>query len=437
MAVHISGVEKGSVCEKKIHSGDVLLSVNGNAIHDVLDYRFYTCEEKLKLLIRTAGGKERTVRIKKGETDDLGLVFDTYLMDKQHACKNKCIFCFIDQMPGGMRESLYFKDDDSRLSFLFGNYVTLTNLTDEDVDRIIKMHISPVNVSVHTMNPALRIEIMKNPNAGSSLRFLKRFAEAGVKLNTQLVLCPGVNDGKELRYSLDELGKLYPAVQSIAAVPVGLTRHRENLPHIDPYDETTSAAVIDIIDNFNIHFQYFHGETIAYAADEFYLKANRPIPPEEYYGGYPQLENGVGMWRSFENEFRQALDESETTRIDPRRVSIATGTAAYPLLKSLAEAACEKINGLSVSVYAIKNDFFGESVTVSGLLTGQDLLRQLSEKDLGDALFISENMLRSGEDVFLDDMTVPQLSEALNVPVVPNRVDGSDLFAKLIGRSLT
>ena len=433
MAVHISGVEKGSVCEKKIHGGDDLLAVNGNAICDVLDYRFYTTEEKLKLLIRTAGGKQKTVKIKKGETEDLGLIFDTYLMDKHHSCKNKCIFCFIDQMPKGMRESLYFKDDDSRLSFLFGNYVTLTNLTDEDVDRIIKMHISPVNVSVHTMNPELRVKMMKNPNAGTSLRFLDRFAQAGIKLSTQLVLCPGVNDGEELQYSLDELGKLYPAVQSIAAVPVGLTKYRDDLPPLQAYDEKSSAAVIDMIDNFNAHFTYFHGETIAYAADEFYLKANRPIPPEDYYGSYPQLENGVGMWRSFENEFRQALQSCEIRTIAPRRVSIATGTAAYPLLKSLADAACETIRGLSVDVFAIQNDFFGASVTVSGLLTGQDLVRQLSGKDLGDVLLISENMLRSGEDVFLDDMTVSELSERLQTPVRANRVDGFDLLEKMLG----
>ena len=433
MAVHISGVEKGSVCEKKIHGGETLIAVNGNPIQDVLDYRFYTSEEKLRLRIETATGRQRTVRIKKGEYDDLGLIFDTYLMDKHHSCKNKCIFCFIDQMPKGMRESLYFKDDDSRLSFLFGNYVTLTNLTDADVDRIIKMHISPVNVSVHTMNPALRVQMMKNPNAGSSLRYLNRFAQAGIKLNTQLVLCPGVNDGAELQYSLDELGKLYPAVQSIAAVPVGLTKYRENLPPLQAYDETASAAVIEIIDNFNIHFQYFHGETIAYAADEFYLKAGRPIPPEEYYGSFPQLENGVGMWRSFENEFLQALNNCEINALQPRHVSIATGTAAYPLLKSLADAACERISGLTVSVFEIQNRFFGASVTVSGLLTGQDLLAQLSGKTLGDVLLISENMLRSGEDVFLDDMTVSELSERLQTPVRANRVDGFDLMEKMLG----
>ena len=433
MAVRISGVEKGSICAKKIHGGDKLISVNGFDIRDVLDYRFYTSDEKLRLLIETESGKRRTVKIKKGEYDDLGLVFDTYLMDKHHACKNKCIFCFIDQMPEGMRESLYFKDDDSRLSFLFGNYVTLTNLTDEDIDRIIKMHISPVNVSVHTMNPELRVKMMKNPNAGSSLRYLNRLAEAGIKLNTQLVLCPGINDGKELQYSLDELGKLYPAVQSIAAVPVGLTKYRDNLPPLEPFDKKMSAAVIDAIDDFNIHFQYFHGETIAYAADEFYLKADRPIPPEEYYGSFPQLENGVGMWRSLENEFMQALNTCETASIAPRHVSVATGTAAYPLMKKLADAAMERISGLTVSVFEIQNNFFGASVTVSGLLTGRDLAEQLGGKNLGDVLLICENMLRSGEEVFLDDMTVSELSERLGVPILANRADGFDLLEKMIG----
>ena len=433
MAVRISGVEKGSICEKKIHGGDTLLSVNGFDIRDVLDYRFYTSDEKLRLLIETESGKRRTVKIKKGEYDDLGLVFDTYLMDKHHSCKNKCIFCFIDQMPKGMRESLYFKDDDSRLSFLFGNYVTLTNLTDEDIDRIIKMHISPVNVSVHTMNPELRVKMMKNPNAGTSLHYLNRLAEAGIKLNTQLVLCPGINDGKELQYSLDELGKLYPAVQSIAAVPVGLTKYRDNLPPLEPFNEKTSAAVIDAIDDFNAHFLYFHGETIAYAADEFYLKADRPIPPEEYYGSFPQMENGVGMWRSLENEFMQALNTCETAVIAPRHISVATGTAAYPLMKKLADAAMERIKGLTVSVFEIQNNFFGASVTVSGLLTGRDLAEQLGGKNLGDVLLICENMLRSGEEVFLDDMTVSELSERLGVPILANRADGFDLLEKMIG----
>jgi len=291
MAVIISGVEHGSVSEKKkISAGDSLISINGNAINDVLDYRFYINETKLLLSLKTAQGKSKLVLIRKDEFDDIGLEFETYLMDKQRSCKNKCIFCFIDQLPEGLRKSLYFKDDDSRLSFLFGNYITLTNLTDDEVERIIKMHISPVNVSVQTMNPGLRVKMMANPKAGESLRYLKKFADAGITLNTQLVLCPGINDGAELEFSLDELSELYPAVQSIAAVPVGLSDHREGLYPLEPYNEKTAGETIDIIDRFNEKFKAANGEIIAYAADEFYLKAKRPMPMPIIITAFPSLK---------------------------------------------------------------------------------------------------------------------------------------------------
>ncbi len=434
MSVKISGVEPGSICSKKISAGDMLIAVNSHEINDVLDYRFYTSACKLKLEIENSKGKRHTVKVKKGEYDDLGLCFETYLMDKHHSCKNKCIFCFIDQMPKGMRESLYFKDDDSRLSFLFGNYVTLTNLTDKDIDRIIEMHISPVNVSVHTMNPVLRVEMMKNPNSGTSLRYLNRLADAGIRLNTQLVLCPGINDGKELGFSLSELGKLYPAVQSIACVPVGLTKHRENLPKLEAYNKETAAAVIDTVDDFNAHFKHFKGETIAYAADEFYICAGREIPDEEYYGDYPQLENGVGMWRLLETEFSSALENEEYTLENPRNITAVTGAAAYPLIKKLAKSAEMRYNNLSINVAEIKNDFFGESVTVAGLLTGQDIAAQLKGKALGDKVIIPDTALRDGEEVFLDNMTVQQLSEAIGVPVVSSRADGYELLETFLGK---
>ncbi|MBQ6930897.1 MAG: DUF512 domain-containing protein [Clostridia bacterium] len=433
MSVKIKDVEKNSICSKKISAGDTLVAVNSHEINDVLDYRFYTSACKLKLEIETAKGRHRTVKVKKGEYDDLGLCFETYLMDKHHSCKNKCIFCFIDQMPKGMRESLYFKDDDSRLSFLFGNYVTLTNLTDKDIDRIIEMHISPVNVSVHTMNPALRVEMMKNPNSGTSLRYLNRLAGAGIKLNTQLVLCPGINDGKELEYSLSELGKLYPAVQSIACVPVGLTKHREGLPHLDAYNKETASSVIDTVDDFNIHFKYYNNETIAYAADEFYLAAQREIPSADYYGDYPQLENGVGMWRLLKEEFTSALEANDFTPEKGRKISAVTGTAAYPLIKELANSLEIRYN-IEINVYEVKNAFFGESVTVSGLLTGQDILAQLKGRELGSELIIPDNSLRDGEEVFLDDMTVAQLSAALGVPVISCKADGYELLDKFFGR---
>ena len=433
MSVKISGVEHDSILNKKISAGDTLVAVNSHEINDVLDYRFYTSACKLKLEIETEKGKRRTVKVKKGEYDDLGLCFETYLMDKHHSCKNKCIFCFIDQMPKGMRESLYFKDDDSRLSFLFGNYVTLTNLTDKDIDRIIEMHISPVNVSVHTMNPTLRVEMMKNPNSGTSLRYLNRLAEAGIKLNTQLVLCPGINDGKELEFSLSELGKLYPAVQSIACVPVGLTKHRDGLPHLDAYNKETASRVIDTVDDFNIHFKFYNNETIAYAADEFYLAAQREIPPADYYGDYPQLENGVGMWRLLKEEFTSALEMNDFTPEKGREISAVTGAAAYPLIKELANSLEIRYN-IKINVYEVKNVFFGESVTVSGLLTGQDILEQLQDRELGSELIIPDNSLRDGEEVFLDDMTVAQLSTALVVPVTSCKADGYELLDKFLGR---
>ena len=284
MSVKISGVAPDSIAHKKrISAGDELISINGKEINDVLDYRFYLNDRRLRLVLKHPNGGSKLVVIRKDESDDIGLEFETYLMDKQHSCKNKCVFCFIDQLPKGLRDSLYFKDDDARLSFLFGNYITLTNLSDAEVQRIIDMHISPVNISVHTMNPELRVKMMLNPHAGESLRHLYHLAEAGVAINTQLVLCPGLNDGKELEFSLRELFKLYPSVMSIAAVPVGLTDHRKGLYPLKPYTPETAGEVIDIIDRCNAEFKAEHGETIAYAADEFYIKAERPIPPTEYY----------------------------------------------------------------------------------------------------------------------------------------------------------
>ncbi len=433
MAVIIGRVQSGSVADKKnIKAGDTLISLNGNEINDVLDYRFYMTESKLTLSLKTAEGKSRLVMIKKSETDDIGLEFETYLMDKQRSCKNKCIFCFIDQLPQGLRKSLYFKDDDSRLSFLFGNYITLTNLKEDEVDRIIKMHISPVNVSVHTMNPDLRVKMMANPNAGKVLKYLDKFAQAGISLNTQLVLCPKINDGAELERSLNELSKLYPAVQSIAAVPVGLSDHREKLYRIEPYDKETAGEVIDIIDRFNERFRKEHGEIIAYAADEFYLKAERPMPDAEYYNDFPQLENGVGMWALLKSEFEDALNECEITQ-KQRNITIITGKAAYPLIKELSEKAKNKISGLEIQVVAAENKLLGEMITVSGLLCGADIESALKDKKLGEELIIPPNCLRREGDVFLDDMTVEELSERLNIKITQNGSGGDELLSAMIG----
>ena len=433
MAVKISGISSGSIAVKKrIKAGDSLISINGNEITDVLDYRFYINDTKLLLSLITAEGKSKLVLIRKNEFEDIGLEFETYLMDRQRSCKNKCIFCFIDQLPKGLRKSLYFKDDDSRLSFLFGNYITLTNLTDSEAERIIKMHISPVNVSVQTMNPELRVKMMANPKAGESLKYLRKFADADIAINTQLVLCPGINDGAELEHSLNELAKLYPSVQSIAAVPVGLSDHREGLFKIEPYTKETAAEVIGIIDRFNKKFKSEHGEIIAYAADEFYLKAERQMPDADYYNGFPQLENGVGMWALLKEEFEQALEECETKELD-RTVTVVTGKAAYPLISELAEKAIKKIKGLDINVVAAENKMLGKMITVSGLLCGADIISALDGLDLGDELIIPPNCLRSEGDMFLDDMTVEELSQRLKIKVTQNGASGEDLLSALTG----
>lgn len=436
MAVTISAVEPHSVCAHRgVRAGEVLTRINGHEIVDILDYQFYATERKLTLTLCDAHGKQRELKIKKGQYEDLGLQFDTYLMDRQRHCANKCIFCFIDQLPRGMRESLYFKDDDSRLSFLFGNYVTLTNLSGREAERIIQMHISPVNISVHTMNPELRVKMMKNPRAGESLQMIKRFADAGIQMNTQLVLCPGLNDGDELLYSLTELGKLYPAVQSIAAVPLGMTKYREGLTELTPYTRESAAAVVDMIEDFAAHFLYFKGTRLAFAADEFYLKAGRKIPPPEAYEDFAQLENGIGLWALLKDEFDAALrllNEMDLP-VRPRRVAVATGQAAFPLLEELAAAVQAKCPALTVQVYAVRNDFFGESITVAGLLTGRDLIAQLKGKELGEELLIPAVMLRREGDLFLDDLTPSDVEKALQIPVTPVPNDGGQLLDAMLG----
>ena len=428
MAVRITDVEKGSLCaRKRVHAGDVLLRINGHDVTDVLDYRFYVESEKLTLEVQTAKGRTRKVHIRKEESEDIGLSFETYLMDKQRRCANKCIFCFIDQLPHGMRDSLYFKDDDARLSFLFGNYITMTNLSEREVQRIIDMHISPINVSVHTMDPELRCRMMGNRRAGECLSFLRRFADAGLRLNTQLVLCPGINDGAQLRFSLEKLRELLPALQSIAAVPVGLTAHRDGLYPLRGYTKKEAAAVIDTIDSFNAENEKAGIARLAFAADEFYLKAERPIPDASYYGEFPQLENGVGMWALLREEFANALAD-EPPRPCARRVTAVTGKAVFPLIESFARMAEEKFDGLHVQVVPIENRFFGSEITVSGLLTGRDILEQTKDLQLGDALLFPASALRQGEEVFLDDMTPQDLSDALGVPVFPAGGDGAGLL---------
>lgn len=433
MAVVIASVEKNTPAEKAgIVSGEKILSINGNEINDVLDYRFYMTDRHLEIELEAPDGTVRKISLTKPEYEDLGLDFDTYLMDKEHCCKNKCIFCFIDQMPPHMRETLYFKDDDSRLGFLFGNYVTLTNLEEKDIDRIIKMHLSPINVSVHTTNPRLRVEMMKNPKAAESLGYLKKMADAGIKLHIQLVLCPGINDGDELRRTFDDLAKLGPSVESAVCVPVGLTKYRDNLPTLTPYNAETAVEVIRIVDEFREKMVAERGDPVGYAADEFFVKAGLPFPDYEYYGEFTQLEDGVGLCALLKQEFTEALDYFPAKEYD-RHVTIPTGKAAYALIRELADVAESRYKGLYVDVLPIENKFFGEKITVTGLITGGDIIGQLSERDNGDAVLACETMLRYEKDRFIDDKTPEDVEKALGLPLVLVPNDGYKLLGAMLG----
>ena len=419
-----------------ILDGDELISINGHNISDVLDYRFYLTDTDLTLLLHR-GADLITARIRKGEYDDIGLEFETPLMDKKHSCANGCVFCFIDQLPRGMRKSLYFKDDDDRLSFLHGNYVTLTNLKDADIDRLITMHISPVNISVHTTNPELRVRMMKNKRAGEVLSYLRRLADAGIALCTQIVLCKGLNDRDELERSMKDLLSYYPALRSCAIVPVGLTRHREKCYPLELFTPEECAAVIGQVKAFGDECVKQYGTRLFYCSDEFYIRAGIPLPSEEYYEDYSQIENGVGMLTSLASEFDFELDYLEDYLPDfraPRKISLITGEAAFDHISALCKKLEERVEGLQVQAYKIKNHFFGETVTVAGLLTGGDVLAQLAGKDLGDELLFPAVMLKADEDIFLDDMTPSELSQKLgNIPLRPCKSDGAELLKALLG----
>lgn len=434
MSVTIDGIEQGSVVEKsKIKPGDKLLSLNGNEIMDVLDYRFYQNNENVIALVEDRNGNVAKYRFKKDEYEELGFLFNSYLMDKQRSCKNKCIFCFIDQLPKGLRESLYFKDDDSRLSFLFGNYITLTNITEHEVERIIKMHISPINISVHTTNPELRVRMMKNKNAGKVLDIIKRFNNSGISMNSQLVLCPGYNDGDELIRTLSDLTEL-ENMKCIAAVPVGLTKYREGLCHLEPFDKVSAEQTLTIIDEFAEKCLHIYGERRVYASDEFYLLSGRDMPEAEFYGDFLQLENGVGLWALLKSEAQSALSEIESFAGKTRVISLATGTGAYDLIRYICDLCEEKYAGLKCLVYPIKNNFFGEKITVSGLVTATDIIAQLKGKDLGETLLIPASMLRKQRDMFLDSITVTELSDVLGVNVDYTENDGYEFVNKILGK---
>ena len=433
--VEIKSVIPGSFADKKgIKPCDKLIAVNGNPIRDVLDYRFYITERNVTLTIER-DSSEQTVKIRKGEYDDIGLEFETFLMDKQESCHNKCIFCFIDQNPHGMREGIYFKDDDTRMAFLFGNYVTLTNVGDDELERLVKMHISPINVSVQATDPELRRMMLSNRFAGRVLEQMKILADGGIDLNAQIVLCKGVNDKAQLERSLYDLEALVPALKSISVVPVGITKHRRGLYPLEPFTKEDAIEVIEEVERIADRFFEKHGTRLVFLSDEFYIKAGRPIPDSEHYEGYPQLENGVGMIRSMNDDIDDEIDwlkESHDVPFDvTRRVSVATGKASFDFISQTVEKIENIWYNIDCKVYAIRNDFYGEEVTVSGLITGGDLIGQLKGQDLGDLILIPRNCLRHEGDRFLDDVTLEEEEEALGVKILPTR-EGTEFLYGII-----
>jgi len=428
----ISQVVEGSIAnEAGIEAGDILVSINGQNITDIFDYRFLTTDEEVLMDVEKPDGEILRVEIEKDEWEDVGLLFDNPLLDEEKSCRNNCIFCFIDQLPKDMRNSLYYKDDDARLSFLFGNYITMTNMQQEDLDRIIKYHMSPVNISIHTTNPELRVLMLNNRFAGEGLQKMKYLADNGIILNAQIVLCKGINDGLELDRTLKDLSDLMPALNSISVVPVGLTRFREGLTELTPYDRQSAAEVISQVEGWQSYFTKKTNSRRVYLADEWYLTSRKNIPDYEGYEDFPQIENGVGMVASLVQEFMEAISDERKRSIN-KTVSIACGTLVYSVILDLAKKAGEYFQGLKVLVYPITNYFFGETVTVTGLLTGKDIKTQLKGKNLGEKLLLSESLFRAGTEVFLDDIELKELSLEMETKVVKVKCSGDELLQAII-----
>ena len=424
-------VAPGSIAEElELEPGDVLLTIDGEELEDIFDYDYMTDAESFVMVVRKADGEEWELEIESGG-EDLGLTFENGLMSDYRSCSNNCIFCFIDQMPPGMRETLYFKDDDSRLSFLQGNYITLTNMKDKDIERIIRFHLAPINISVQTMNPELRCKMLHNRFAGEALKKIDRLYEAETEMNGQIVLCKGVNDGKELAYTIEQLSKYAPVMQSVSVVPVGLSKYRDGLYPLEPFTKEDACEVIDLIEKWQKINYERHGIHFIHASDEWYILAERELPEEGRYDGYIQLENGVGMLRLLREEVMDALDE-RTDDGKEEEISIATGRLPYPYLEKLVREIEKVYPGRSVHVYPIRNDFFGELITVAGLITGQDLIAQLKDKTLGDRLLLPAVMFKSGEEVFLDDITKTQAEDALQIPINIVKSSGYDLVDAIL-----
>lgn len=433
MEQKVKGIVPGSIAEElEIQPGDRLLSISGHEIEDVLDYYFYMEAEVLTLLIRDHNGEEWEAEVEKEEKEDLGLIFEDQFMGTYQHCHNKCIFCFIDQLPKGMRPTLYFKDDDSRLSFLNGNYITMTNMQEKDMERIIRYHMSPMNVSVHTTNPELRVKMLKNPRAAQIMTHLRRFVEGGIVLNGQIVLCRGINDGAELERTLTDLSEFVPQMQSLSIVPVGLSRHRQGLYPLEPFTPEDARALIQQVQPWREKFYKETGLHFVHLSDEFYILGGVELPPEEAYDGYLQIENGVGMMRLFWDEAMQAVDEIPQGEKGYGKVSLVTALSAYGHIQRIVDAIQQKMDGGEVQVFCIRNDFFGERITVTGLLTGQDILHQLEGKDLGRLLLLPENLLKADEEIFLDDMRLEDFKKTLQTPVDIVQSSGRDFVRKIV-----
>lgn len=428
----IKTVQPGSIAEElEIEPGDELISVNDQEIEDVFDYHYLVNDDYLTVLIRKTNGEEWELEIEKDYEEDLGIEFDNGLMDEYRSCRNNCIFCFIDQMPPGMRETLYFKDDDSRLSFLQGNYVTLTNMSDHDIDRIIKYHLGPINISFQTTNPELRCKMLHNRFAGDIFPKVQRLYEAGIEMNGQIVLCKGVNDGEELERSIRDLSQYLPHLRSVSIVPVGLSKYRDGLYPLEPFAKEDAENVLERVHRWQKKLYAAYGLHFIHCSDEWYILAEQPMPPEEQYDGYLQLENGVGMLRLLNTEVQEAVQAMEGNDT-VRHFSVATGKLAVPYIEKNLSYVQEKFPNIQGTVYAIRNDFFGPMITVSGLITGQDLIAQLKDQELGERLLIPCNMLRAGENVFLDDITVEEAEEALQIKITVVNEDGASFVHAVV-----
>lgn len=428
----IKGIEEGSIAEAlDLSPGDELISINGHEIKDALDYHFYIKDQYISVLIKKANGQEWELDIEKDYDDDLGIIFDEGLMDAYQTCNNKCIFCFIDQMPPGMRETLYFKDDDSRLSFLQGNYITLTNLTDEEIDRILLYKLSPINISIHTTNEELRCKMLNNRFAGSSLDKIKRLKDGNIEMNGQIVLCKGWNDGKELEKTIHDMSEFLPEMKSVSAVPVGITKFRHGLTELESFTKEDSLSVIETIHRWQNIFMEHYNTRFIYASDEWYINAGLPIPQADDYQGYPQIENGVGMVRSFQDEFEDYFNDLSASKIS-KKISIATGALATDLISNIVASIKEKFPNIEIEIHTIVNNYFGKNITVAGLITGKDLIEQLKDIDLGDYLMLPDTLLRHGEDILLDDIRVEEIEKALQTSVRIVKSDGKSFIEGIL-----